>query len=614
MTPLVIWRGHTSSTTTLTVITVALVSIISGTLSVAISSTEKANELKTQGHLTTDLVQRINTLDGIATYSFLVVAISVVVALLLLAAIIQFTVASASSTIRSLRVYGISRNRVRLGFVGISLFASVLALLFAVILAPGAGAIHRYILSLTGLDVSDVSIHPSYSAILWTTISIAIFASLVSYTSSKRAASLENSSSTQSRWVTRVRLVTRVTVFIGVVIGLVAILRVNPTMENVNEITFGAMFTSLIAAWCVFPLLVNIVGRIIKSFGSVGLAAGGLMAAESRRISGIALISALLLGLGGTSAMLTLASSSAGQYLAMTSVSADAVTNGQIKRTAPDVEVSSFNYDNGWLLKDEEAKQAPVILFNPEVFRNMLKPGTIKAGDLQSVNGTHVAADAQRYKLGDTIPIVNDDGRTLELKVVALSDPESLLGGAIGADSKTFSPSNASKIDYRTYATSDGGLHRISEAFPEADWKTIQQFVDDDLRSAQASQMASVFSMIGGVSLVAFFGLLYSVIGFSVDQRRSAFSLSRMGMGRVPKLSVFAFIGCAVAVSSAILAACGLLAALRRVSDILGSLGVTYPLNVPWGMLITMWALIAVAAVLGMVAGQRRTSKLHGRS
>lgn len=612
MIPRLIWRGHKTSTVTLVAITVALVSIISGILGVAVGSTDKANELKNQGNVTTELVQRINTLDGIATYSLLIVAIAVIVALLMVSAIIKFNIAAASPTIRSLRVYGISRNRARLGFVALALLASAIALLFATALAPGAAVVHRYVLSLTGLDVSDVSIEPSYSIMAWTTVSMAVYAGFVAYRSSNQISSLADSPSFRSRWLPHIHLIFRIASFIVVVAGLFAVLRIEPTMDNVNEITFGAMFTALITAWCLFPLFVVMAGKIVKKFGSVGLTAGGIMISESRRISGIALVSSLLLGLGGTSAMLTLASSSAGQYLAMTSISADAVTDSEIDGTAADVKVSPFNFDNGWLLRDQKAEQAPVILFSPEVFREMLDPDTIEEGDIGAVGGLRVIADADRYEVGDTIAIVNDSGESRELDVVALSDPDSLLGGSIGVDAGTFSPSSTSELDYRTYAISDGGLGRISEALPEVHWKTIQQFVDDDLRSAQTSQMASVFSMIGGVSLVALFGLLYSVVGFSVDQRRSAFSLTRIGVDRFARLFLFASVGCVIAVSSALLAACGLLAALNRVSDVLASLGVTYPLSVPWGMLIAMWALIGVASVIGMIVGQRTINERQG--
>lgn len=601
-----IWRGHKISTIAQAAITVALAALISGILSVAIGSTDKSNELKRSPAVSTELVQKVNTLDGIGTYSFLVAMIAVLASFLIIASVVQFTVTSARSTIQSLRVYGVPQVRVRLAFLSISVVASAVAFACSFVLAPVVELAFRMVLSMTGLEVSDVPISLSSSVLFWTAFGFAIFSGSVAFRVSKPVASLGVSPGTRKKWVDTARILLRVVTLVAMVCGLIAILRTDATMDNVNEITFGAMFTALIATWCLLPVIVSMGGRVIKILGARGLAAGGAVSSESRRISSIALISALLLGLGGTSAILTLASSSAGQYLAMSSISADAVTSENVTSGSADVAVSPFDFDNGWLMDDKSAEQAPLIIFDSSTFDAMLDQSTVVDGSLSDVEGNNVIAGSDRYHLGDTISVVSDSGERRDLKVVALSDPESILGGSIGADVVTYSASDPANVEYRSYASSADGIEKISSELPGYHWQTIREFVDDDLESAQSSQMASVLSMIGGVAVVALFGLIYSAVGFSIDQRRVDFSLDRMGMGRLSRRAVFIVVGCTIAISSAVLSVCALLAAFSRVSDVLDSLGVTYPLDVPWMMLIGMWAVTAVAAVVGMVAGQHR--------
>ena len=179
--------------------------------------------------------------------------------------------------------------------------------------------------------------------------------------------------------------------------------------------------------------------------------------------------------------------------------------------------MSPLDFDGGWIYKDQDAKQAPVLLFDPSVIAGMLASDTIVDGDLQRVGRDDVVADAKRYKIGDKIEIANDAGASRELRVVALANSNSLLGGSFGADASSFVPSSDSQVSHRTYATASGGYDRVSRALPDGEWQTIPEYVEGDLRSVQESQRASVFAMIGGVAVVAFCGMMYSVVGFSVD-------------------------------------------------------------------------------------------------
>lgn len=600
------WRGHRAPIIAQVTITLALAALVSGILSLAVGSTDKSNEFKNSAIMSTEIVQRINTLDGVGTYSFLVAAIAVVASLLITASVVQFTVASARSTIHSLRVYGVAQLRVRLVFLAISVISAAVACLGSFILAPVVELAFRMLVSMTGLDVADVPIAASFPVIFWTAFGFAVVSGLVAFRVSKPAASLDASPTVRKTRTHTASVLLRVVIFIAMSCGLIAILRTDVTMDNVNEITFGAMFAGLILVWSLLPVIVSLVGRAIKQAGARGLAAGGMMSSESRRISSIALISSLLLGLGGASAILTLASSSAGKYLAMTSISADAVTDEHVTGGTADVAVSPFDFDSGWMLDNERTSTAPLIVFDSSTFGGMLDRSAVVDGRLSDVVGNNVIATSGRYSVGDIISVVSDAGERRDFEVVALSASESILGGSIGVNAAEYSPSDPDNLSHRSYASSERGIENIATELPDYNWKTISEFVEADLKSGQSAQMFSVFSMIGGVAIIALCGLVYSTVGFSFDQRRADLSLERMGMERRSRRIVFILVGCAIALSSGVLSVCALLAASSRVSAVLGSLGVTYPLDVPWLLLVVIWAVTAVAAVAGMVAGQYR--------
>lgn len=601
-----LWRGHRSSVSSLVVILVALVACISGIVSVAINSSEKAGWLKTQGAITTEVVKRVNTLDGISVFTTLVASIAIVVALLMLSAITQFTIASSAPTMRSLRTYGVSRFQARSSYLVIISLASMFALVVGVVLSPLAASGQKFILARTGLNVDDVSAGASFSTICYVSAFIWVFVSVVALLSSNQVCSLEPPSANKKRTPTFVRRLARCVLFVAFSVALAAILRVDVNMENINQVTFGALFTSLIALWLAFPWILKGFARILKRAGDVGLALGGLIFRNANRVSAIALISALLLGLGGTSAILTLASSTAGKFLAMNSISADAVSDKEVKSSSADIHLSPLDFDGGWIYKDQDAKQAPVLLFDPSVIAGMLASDTIVDGDLQRVGRDDVVADAKRYKIGDKVEIANDAGASRELRVVALANSNSLLGGSFGADASSFVPSSDSQVSHRTYATASGGYDHVSRALPDGEWQTIPEYVEGDLRSVQESQRASVFAMIGGVAVVAFCGMMYSVVGFSVDLRPVSGSLRRVGMGTRARYLLFVLIGLIIAAGSAVMAGAGLVAALSQVADVFGSLGITYPLDIPWGLLSGIWLVSGVLTLIGMIAGQKK--------
>lgn len=557
--------------------------------------------------MTTTLIQRINVLDGISTYSFLVAAIAVIVALLMQAAITQFMMSSARRTIQSLRIYGVSRLKIAVGFVLIAVACAAVGFVASFALSPAAQWAHRRILAMTGLSVADVEIATSgmVSGVIVTVL--LAFSAVVVIRTSGVVTRIGHRVRKKHRNRSLLQIILRMVGFIAFFVGLVALFRQQPTMNNINEMTFGVMFAALLATWCIVPLIIVAAGHVIRRWGVAGLPVGGLITADAMRLSSIALIASLLLGVGGTSAMLTLTSSSAGKYMALHSISADAITTDAVKRTDSSVVVSSFSYDGGWMYGDKAAEQAPVIRFDPKEFQTMVKPTSIAEGSLAAVEGNKILADGARYRIGDSIVIVDDSGRRRDLEVVALSAPYAIFGGAIGVNATSFPISAEDNVRARAYATAAGGIDEIAAEFPSAQWQTIQQFVDADLKSVQSSQMLSVFSMIGGVSIVAVLGFLYSIVGYSVDRRRVYSSLARLGMSRRSNLLVFGLVGFVVALASGIMTACGLGAAVHQVQKLLESLGVNYPLDVPWGMLVLMWVLITLAAVFGMIAGQRRS-------
>lgn len=97
------------------------------------------------------------------------------------------------------------------------------------------------------------------------------------------------------------QIILRMVGFIAFFVGLVALLRQQPTMNNINEMTFGVMFAALLATWCIVPLIIVAAGHVIRRWGVAGLPVGGLITADAMRLSSIALIASLLLGVGGTS-------------------------------------------------------------------------------------------------------------------------------------------------------------------------------------------------------------------------------------------------------------------------------------------------------------------------
>ncbi|MCX7540316.1 hypothetical protein [Corynebacterium antarcticum] len=605
MNTMLIWRGHKTLISSQLLITCFLTAIMSGILGVVVSATDKANDLKKSDITSVELVQRVNILDGIAVYSILVFTITAVVSLMMTAAIIQFIIANTSPTIRSLRIYGVPQTTIRFSFSAISTLCSLAAFISSVFLSPLVVAVYKFTLSMTGLDANDIGYGPNVPITLWVSLCMGAFSLSVAFWSSKNVSALEKPKKSHICISHTFRFAVRLGLFIMSIAGLLAILKTPTTIENVNEITFGAMFTALIATWCASPLIIAICGRLIKRFSARGLYTGGLIYFESRKLSGLSLIASLLLGVAGTSTILTLASSTAGEYLAMNSISADAVTPERVEKTTNDVQISAFDFDKGWLFSDDPLRQAPLILFNPSAFDEMLDPSTIVAGSLANVDKEYVVADAEKHDLGDKISIINGDGIQRNVIVVALSKRSSIFKGALGANAESFTPSGVDNVQHRSYAKASGGLDMVSNSYPENSWKSVENFVSDDLKSAQSAQIFSILSMVGGISIVALFGLLYSAVQFSIAQRKTVFSLRRIGAGPSSHIFIFTALGFVMALSSATVSGLALLAARSRVGELFRSLDIPQSPGLPSGILFGLWILTSTAATIGMISGQQ---------
>lgn len=605
-----IWQGHKVALIAQFVIATLLLGILSGVTSVAVNAADKSNELKVNSNISTDLIQRINTLDGISTYSFLVLSITIVVALLMQAAIVQFMIADAKKTVGSLRVLGVSALRVVSTFVMFAVMAVILAFFISFLLSPVIQSSQIWLLSRIGLDVSDVGVAalPSISGII--AFVLALFSCLVVLQQARSLTRLGNES-TNHRAISKVRVALQVVAFGVLVFSLVTILSHQTTIENLNGSAFGAMFATILALACIMPILLVLLAKVLQKWGATGLSVGGVISGFSGRISAIALISALLLSVGGTSAMLTLASSSAGKYMAMNSISADALTTEIVETDTPTVDVSPFVSDNGWILNAPSLQQMPVIQFNPDHLAPMLSDATIESGDLQAVADNKVVASATRYEIGDRITLTNDFGETRELEVVALASANSIFGSAVGVNIQQFSASDPENLYARSYAVAPGGIDAIKQALPQYEWQTLEQYVTADLETVQSSQTESIISMIGGISFVAILGFLYSVVGFAVNRRDVNRSLQKLGMQQKTRKLVFGWVGLAIALVAGAFTYFGIRAAMSQVQEVLDSLGVTYPLDVPWVFLFLMWLGTGIVAVLGMILGASHSRSRH---
>lgn len=204
------------------------------------------------------------------------------------------------------------------------------------------------------------------------------------------------------------------------------------------------------------------------------------------------------------------------------------------------------------------------------------------------------AADESEYAIDDTIRLRDDAGRTAELTVVALTNGNLALRGSVVVDGESFPASSAEKLRHRTYAAAPGGLQQIRETYPEMTWSDNEAYIQADLEAGQSTQISSLLSMFGGITLVAFVALMYSVLTLKRDLRGVPVQLHRLAVGASTRTLVASILGLTIGVGMVVMAALAIVAADRAVSDLLVGIGTPVSLGLPIGAFV-------VAGIVGLI-------------
>ena len=146
-------RGYRTATI-LFIVTVGLVvALTSGLGVIANNAGEAAEALRSSPENKTYTIQNIHELEGIVTYSVLVMFLAGVVGMILLIAVSQIVSSSFEPTVHCLRLLGISRRRLAAHFVGAGLVLAILGMIVGAAVYPLIIEAQRLILASVGLNV-----------------------------------------------------------------------------------------------------------------------------------------------------------------------------------------------------------------------------------------------------------------------------------------------------------------------------------------------------------------------------------------------------------------------------------------------------------------------------
>lgn len=599
--------GHRSVLTAFLTVGTLLTALAGGVIGTAIRATKAADGFRDAGNVTTDTAAQWANYKGTADYTFLVAALACIVGMVLLSSVAQFTVAGVAATSRGLRLLGASRRRIRYGLTLATAAVSALALALGTALAPFVAVAFRWILERAGMPVAELGSTWMTQPTLLAGASLLVWGVCSVWWQARRLAGIEADipvPTTTRRIAKLLATPLRYGVGIAAGVGLWAMLGSEMTMENYNEMSFGIALCTLFVVWSLTPPVLRGIGWLLRRSGTGRMIVGGVASSQGRRIAGMSLIAALLIVLGGTSSFAALASSTGSTYQGAASLQSDAVTRQALTPeqtvAAQDagITVSRLDTDAGWLEGENSVDAVPANRVDPEPMDRLLLPGTVTAGSLADVAGDSVAAD-DRYEVGETVHIRDDGGLHREVRVVATLDRESDLGSGITVDAASF-PVSASGVDERTYAS--GELSEVRTAVPGVEWTSRSDELDEGIGMTQHDQMTTLAGMVGGIGVVAVVALLHAVIGFASDLRGTQSRLRRISFSWARVTGVFGGLGVTVGLAAGVISAAALAVAQWALSGMLTDLGVTTAMDVPWPLLLGLWAVVVVASVAGMAA------------
>lgn len=617
-------RGYRTATI-LFIVTVGLVvALTSGLGVVAKNAGEAAEALRSSPENKTYTVQNIHELEGIVTYSVLVMFLAGVVGLILLIAVSQIVSSSFEPTVHCLRLLGISRRRLAAHFVGAGLVLAILGMIVGVAVYPLIIEAQSLILASVGLNVELIGRNLNIGIIFITWLLATAVVGFSLYSAITRITSHEplvlSRKNTKKHWIySKVKDALRYAVGVISVICTVLLFSKQATTQNLNQLVLGSSILVVIGFWSLCPLLIKSAGRLIKRAGSVGISLGGLLETHGNRIATLSLSAALLVGVSGASAILTLSSWTGSQFLAERSIAADAVTEEDVRgesgsqKTSNKVNISQFDRDRGWLLHaDGDLKIATILRVNPEPLSTMLVSDAITRGSLTQISGGAIVADESKYHIGDNIVVRDDAGSETTLEVVALSSSTSILANTFVVDAASFPESSGDNVAHRGYATSENGLAGVEDAFADYSWLSNDEYIKRDLEGQQQRQMLSLASMVGGVAFVALVAHIFGLRAFARDLEEDFLSLRKLGMRVADVRIVKLGIGAAVGVTALLSSVAAVIIATWKAIKFLYSLEIYTLPPFPLTLLSALWAVIFLISVAVMSSGTKKFTNASG--